>query len=67
MKIFAILFILFMLQINCMYDSNSNVVKLTAENFEEEVLESGYLWLVEFYAPWYSINTNNIGVDIAKL
>ena len=48
----TLIFILFVLKTNCMYDSDSKVVKLTSENFEEEVLESGYLWLVEFYAPW---------------
>ena len=52
MKILTLIFILFVLKTNCMYDSDSKVVKLTSENFEEEVLESGYLWLVEFYAPW---------------
>jgi len=32
--------------------SSSEVVKLTAANFQKEVLESEDLWLVEFFAPW---------------
>ena len=36
-----------------MYDNpNTKVEKLTAENFNQKVLESNELWLVEFYAPW---------------
>lgn len=30
----------------------SAVVTLTDSNFEKEVLQSGDLWLVEFFAPW---------------
>ena len=30
----------------------SEVVVLTDENFEEAVIKSNDLWLVEFYAPW---------------
>merc|ERR1712130_707699 len=33
-------------------DPNSEVVKLTAQNFEAEVLRSKDLWMIEFYAPW---------------
>jgi protein disulfide-isomerase A6 len=36
-----------------MYEgSNSKVVKLTAYNFNELVINSDDLWMVEFYAPW---------------
>jgi len=31
------------------YENNSNVVKLTAANFQSEVINSSDLWLVEFY------------------
>jgi protein disulfide-isomerase A6 len=30
------------------------VVELTDANFEERVLRSKELWLVEFFAPWYN-------------
>jgi protein disulfide-isomerase A6 len=30
----------------------SDVVELTVENFEREVLESKEAWMVEFFAPW---------------
>lgn len=33
-------------------DSDKDVVVLTNENFESEVLDSKDFWLVEFYAPW---------------
>ncbi|KAF1332073.1 Protein disulfide-isomerase domain, partial [Globisporangium splendens] len=32
--------------------SNSDVVTLTDDNFDDLVLNSGDVWLVEFYAPW---------------
>jgi protein disulfide-isomerase A6 len=36
-----------------MYEgSNSKVVRLTASNFNELVINSDDLWMVEFYAPW---------------
>jgi len=34
------------------YDHGSKVVKLTAANFKEKVLNGNELWFVEFYAPW---------------
>lgn len=34
------------------YESGSKVVKLTAANFKEKVLNGNELWFVEFYAPW---------------
>lgn len=34
------------------YDGTSDVVKLTVDNFNDEVLESSDFWLVEFFAPW---------------
>lgn len=30
----------------------SDVVKLTASNFNRKVIDSDAVWLVEFYAPW---------------
>ena len=33
--------------------SSDDVVKLTDSNFEETVIKSNDMWLVEFYAPWY--------------
>ncbi|KAM3931411.1 protein disulfide-isomerase A6 [Leptodactylus fuscus] len=36
----------------CMYSSNDDVVTLTPENFQREVVNSDSIWLVEFYAPW---------------
>ena len=32
--------------------SSDDVVKLTDANFEELVVKSNDMWLVEFYAPW---------------
>ena len=34
------------------YESGSKVVKLTAANFREKVINSNELWFIEFYAPW---------------
>lgn len=35
-----------------LYGPNSDVVKLTKDNFLKNVVESDDLWFVEFYAPW---------------
>ena len=32
--------------------SSDDVVKLTDANFEELVVKSNDMWLVEFFAPW---------------
>jgi protein disulfide-isomerase A6 len=36
----------------CLYGSNSNVIKLDESNFDQLVINSNELWLVEFFAPW---------------
>ena len=33
-------------------DNDSNVITLDSSNFDELVLESNDIWMVEFYAPW---------------
>ena len=38
--------------VNCLYSANSDVVTLTASNWDTEVINSDKLWMVEFYAPW---------------
>ena len=35
-----------------MYSANGRVEILTADNFQQKVINSDQLWLVEFYAPW---------------
>ncbi|KAL6255767.1 hypothetical protein P5V15_013010 [Pogonomyrmex californicus] len=37
---------------NCMYASNSAVIDLKPNNFDNLVLNSDHIWVVEFYAPW---------------
>ena len=34
------------------YTSKGDVVVLTQSNFNEKVIQSDELWVVEFYAPW---------------
>lgn len=36
----------------CMYSSTDDVVELTPNNFNNLVINSDEVWLVEFYAPW---------------
>lgn len=38
--------------VQCLYPSYSDVIKLTASNFEEKVVKSDEVWIVEYYAPW---------------
>ncbi|XP_026469528.1 protein disulfide-isomerase A6 homolog [Ctenocephalides felis] len=35
-----------------LYHSNSDIVNLTPDNFDELVLKKNDVWLVEFFAPW---------------
>lgn len=37
---------------HALYGPNTDVVELTANNFNNRVLDSDEVWLVEFYAPW---------------
>ncbi|XP_038052123.1 protein disulfide-isomerase A6 homolog [Patiria miniata] len=37
---------------NALYSSTSDVIQLTAANFNDKVIKSDAVWLVEFYAPW---------------
>jgi len=50
-----------------LYDGSSKVVQLTAKNFNDLVIQSDDLWLVEFYGTLFDlISINNIqrhGVD----
>jgi hypothetical protein len=34
---------------SALYDSKSDVIKLTSNNFQKDVVNSNDLWLVEFY------------------
>jgi len=56
MKIYVYSFIIIILCLVSssftLYSGNSNVVILTEENFNEKVINSNELWLVEFFAPW---------------
>uniref|UniRef100_A0A915Q2K7 protein disulfide-isomerase n=1 Tax=Setaria digitata TaxID=48799 RepID=A0A915Q2K7_9BILA len=35
-----------------LYDGNRDIIKLTGSNFNEKVLNSDEIWIVEFFAPW---------------
>ena len=35
-----------------MYDSSDDVYGLRADNFQQMVINSDFVWVVEFYAPW---------------
>ncbi|GMT31387.1 hypothetical protein PFISCL1PPCAC_22684, partial [Pristionchus fissidentatus] len=35
-----------------MYTKNDDVVELTEANFQNKVIKSDEIWIVEFYAPW---------------
>jgi protein disulfide-isomerase A6 len=51
--IFSCLLISFLFTtVSSLYGSDSDVVKLTASNFNKEVVNSNDIWLVEFFAPW---------------
>lgn len=48
------LFLLAILSAGCsaLYPSKSNVVELTPDNFDQRVINSDEVWIVEFFAPW---------------
>ncbi|KAK0402024.1 hypothetical protein QR680_016099 [Steinernema hermaphroditum] len=37
---------------HALYDGKTDVVELTASNFQQKVINSDSIWIVEFYAPW---------------
>lgn len=45
-------FLLLVSGANCLYASNSAVIDLRPNNFDNLVLNSDHIWVVEFYAPW---------------
>ncbi|EFN61326.1 Protein disulfide-isomerase A6 [Camponotus floridanus] len=45
-------FLLLVSGANCLYSSNSAVIDLRPNNFDNLVLNSDHIWVVEFYAPW---------------
>ncbi|KAK1333287.1 hypothetical protein QTO34_006828 [Cnephaeus nilssonii] len=42
----------FFLTVSGLYSSSDDVIELTPSNFNQEVIQSNSLWLVEFFAPW---------------
>nr|KAF6430040.1 protein disulfide isomerase family A member 6 [Molossus molossus] len=42
----------FIFTVNGLYSSSDDVIELTPSNFNQEVIQSNSLWLVEFFAPW---------------
>ncbi|CAH1173804.1 unnamed protein product [Phaedon cochleariae] len=37
---------------SALYENNEDVIDLTVDNFQDLVIKSKEMWLVEFYAPW---------------
>lgn len=44
--------LLFLAGVQGLYSPSSNVVDLNPSNFQQKVLESDSVWIVEFFAPW---------------
>lgn len=47
-----ILLALLAVSAEALYAADTKVVQLTADSFNQDVLESDEVWIVEFYAPW---------------
>merc|ERR1719299_240668 len=52
MKVFPLVFTVLFNVASALYASEPDVVPLTAANFNDRVMKSDAVWLVEFYAPW---------------
>lgn len=52
MKTIFLLILTLLTLCNTLYGPKSNVAQLTEQNFNDLVINSNELWLVEFYAPW---------------
>ena len=42
------------LAVSGFYSARDDVVELNPSNFNQEVIQSDSLWLIEFYAPWWA-------------
>uniref|UniRef100_A0A0R3S041 protein disulfide-isomerase n=1 Tax=Elaeophora elaphi TaxID=1147741 RepID=A0A0R3S041_9BILA len=47
-----IVFAVFIGLSHALYEGNSDVIQLTESNFNNRVLKSDEIWIVEFFAPW---------------
>lgn len=45
---------------HALYSPSDDVYDLTPENFQKMVIDSHFVWIVEFYAPWYVPNTGEV-------
>lgn len=52
MKVWVGVFSTLLVGVSAFYSSSDDVVVLTPANFNERVINSKDLWIVEFYAPW---------------
>lgn len=46
------LFSILVLSCHAFYSPSDDVYELTPDNFQKMVIESHFVWIVEFYAPW---------------
>lgn len=58
--------LLSMLIVGCyaLYSPSDDVYDLTPTNFQQMVLDSHFVWIVEFYAPWYVLRNINFTYPI---
>jgi len=64
---FSVIAVVF-LSLHCtsaLYDRSDDVVELTASNFNNMVINSDEIWMVEFYAPWCG-HCRNLAPDWKK-
>lgn len=52
MKLFFLSFAIWLGLGSALYDGKTDVIELTASNFQNRVINSDEIWIVEFYAPW---------------
>ncbi|XP_045584983.1 protein disulfide-isomerase A6 homolog [Procambarus clarkii] len=52
MRLLIIIYAVFVGGASALYSPSSGVIDLTPSNFQQEVINSDEVWIVEFYAPW---------------
>ena len=59
----CVLLLLLIGSCSALYSPSDDVYDLTSDNFQKMVLDSHFVWIIEFYAPWYAMQLASLVAD----